>query len=599
MKSLNKIIFQSGVAGIFALLGIASCSDDHFDVQTYGVGSTQTVWQNIESNPELDSLATILRRTRVMKEDDDNKSVLTYAQLLDQPQSFTVFAPKNGTYNAKQYLDMLDEAEHYASLGTSDGTSQALRLMYIVGNQFAGNHIARFNYESDRVDQNVRMLNSKLCVYNAGQALFNGVPLEAQGMVGASNGTLHVLEGQSPFRYNIYDFMENDFRFSSIYAYLTDSLISQENFSESMSTQGAMNENGQMVYVDSVFVTTNEVLDNSGAEIRNEDSLYIAMIPTNTAWDEALNTLRPYFSYGNRYGYDVSTTLTNYVFNQQRDFTQEEADSLFEYNAKLLLARSMFINPSTFSGIDNSDSAAVISHALTADSLISTNHEVYYNPTPGSVNPMFNPTVPERASNGYIFALEHFKTDPRYVWMTKSSFYPSSAYLSGTNVQNYQTINLTDDTRNPAVTGDLEMDMFTRYVKSGNLMNLNFRMPTSIYSGEYKVSIILVPTIIMNSYSEDEEALEEEIRFNAAIYDDQGNSLGSSNGLEASHEKVDTVVLWEKFKFDKAYAGLPDGVVSFPVLRITLPVTSRKCNALNIVGFILEPYRPDDTTTEE
>lgn len=598
MKGLNNILVKGGFWGVAALFGVTACSDDHFDIQTAGPVGSKTIWQNIEEQPQLDSLAMILSRTVVMKDENDQKSVLTYAELLNQSQSFTVFAPLNGTYNAKQYIDLLNEADNLMASGTEEGKAQALALRYTVSNQFAGNHIARFNYESNQSDQDVRMLNSKLCEFNAGDKLFNGVSLSSDEY-NASNGTMHVLNGQSPFRNNIYDFMENDSRFSDIYAYLSDPLIETREFSESQSTQGAMNENGEMIYVDSVYVTHNEVLDYCGALISNEDSLYIAMIPTNEAWKEAIETLKPYLNYADEYGYDTQNrVVNNSYFGQTQTFTQEERDSLFEYNAKMMLAQSMFVNPSTFDGIDTSDSAAVISHALSADSLIATNYVIYYNPTPGQQNPIFNPAVPTRASNGYIFPLEHFKTDPRYVWMTETEFSPSGSYMFGQNLANYSTITLTDANRNTEIEGAEDVDYIVRFEKSGS-MSLYFRMPSNLLSGEYKISAVMAPSAILLNYAESEEAQDEEIEFDATIETDYNQTMGQRvTGLTVSPEKVDTVVLWENFKFERAYYGLPEEVSSFPVLRLSLSPRYRNCNALNIIQFIIEPARPNEDTTE-
>ena len=598
MKGLNNILVKGGFWGVAALFGVTACSDDHFDIQTAGPVGSKTIWQNIEEQPQLDSLAMILSRTVVMKDENDQKSVLTYAELLNQSQSFTVFAPLNGTYNAKQYIDLLNEADNLMASGTEEGKAQALALRYTVSNQFAGNHIARFNYVSNQSAQDVRMLNSKLCEFNAGDKLFNGVSLSSDEY-NASNGTMHVLNGQSPFRNNIYDFMENDSRFSDIYAYLSDPLIETREFSESQSTQGAMNENGEMIYVDSVYVTHNEVLDYCGALISNEDSLYIAMIPTNEAWKEAIETLKPYLNYADEYGYDTQNrVVNNSYFGQTQTFTQEERDSLFEYNAKMMLAQSMFVNPSTFDGIDTSDSAAVISHALSADSLIATNYVIYYNPTPGQQNPIFNPAVPTRASNGYIFPLEHFKTDPRYVWMTETEFSPSGSYMFGQNLANYSTITLTDANRNTEIEGAEDVDYIVRFEKSGS-MSLYFRMPSNLLSGEYKISAVMAPSAILLNYAESEEAQDEEIEFDATIETDYNQTMGQRvTGLTVSPEKVDTVVLWENFKFERAYYGLPEEVSSFPVLRLSLSPRYRNCNALNIIQFIIEPARPNEDTTE-
>ena len=264
----------------------------------------------------------------------------------------------------------------------------------------------------------------------------------------------------------------------------------------------------------------------------------------------------------------------------------------------MMLAQSMFVNPSTFDGIDTSDSAAVISHALSADSLIATNYVIYYNPTPGQQNPIFNPAVPTRASNGYIFPLEHFKTDPRYVWMTETEFSPSGSYMFGQNLANYSTITLTDANRNTEIEGAEDVDYIVRFEKSGS-MSLYFRMPSNLLSGEYKISAVMAPSAILLNYAESEEAQDEEIEFDATIETDYNQTMGQRvTGLTVSPEKVDTVVLWENFKFERAYYGLPEEVSSFPVLRLSLSPRYRNCNALNIIQFIIEPARPNEDTTE-
>ena len=83
------------------LLGVCACTDDHFDVVNNPVmGGNQTIWQNIKGNPELSEFANLLQRTRVMKNEDDRNATQSFASLLDQPQSFTVWAPLNGTFDA-------------------------------------------------------------------------------------------------------------------------------------------------------------------------------------------------------------------------------------------------------------------------------------------------------------------------------------------------------------------------------------------------------------------------------------------------------------------------------------------------------------------
>lgn len=143
-----KNLFQNRVTGCLLgatlLLGVGACTDDHFDIQPGTITGSKTLWQNIAETPELDSLAMILQRAKVLKDEDDKGQKQTYAELLSSPQELTVWAPKNGTYNARHYLDILDQADEVRLTDTV----AARELDYVVSNQFVGNHLARFNYES-------------------------------------------------------------------------------------------------------------------------------------------------------------------------------------------------------------------------------------------------------------------------------------------------------------------------------------------------------------------------------------------------------------------------------------------------------------------
>ena len=90
------------------LMGMASCSDDHYDIRTddspAGVTAGRTIWQNIEANPDLSDFAEILKKIKVYRKEEDKSATLTYAELLNSPQSFTVWAPLNDTYDKEYYM---------------------------------------------------------------------------------------------------------------------------------------------------------------------------------------------------------------------------------------------------------------------------------------------------------------------------------------------------------------------------------------------------------------------------------------------------------------------------------------------------------------
>ena len=114
--------------------GTACCERVHrrpFDIKNT-MGSDKTLWETIESNPNLSDFAGILKRTKVLSNENDHKATITAAELLNQPQSFTMWAPVNGSFNAKAWNDTLDAAAKYAALGTAEGRTKALDISYYV-----------------------------------------------------------------------------------------------------------------------------------------------------------------------------------------------------------------------------------------------------------------------------------------------------------------------------------------------------------------------------------------------------------------------------------------------------------------------------------
>lgn len=171
--------------GATMLLGLASCSDDHFDIKNGTASANNTIWQNLQANPDkFSDVSSILQKVRVYKSLEDKKRTLTYAELLNQPQTLTFWAPVNGSFDPQPYLSRIDQINSYREQGLTD---KADTLEYNLGMQFAQNHLARFNFESIKEDQDVRLYNSKLATYNAGQRLFNGVE-QLDTEIPSSNG---------------------------------------------------------------------------------------------------------------------------------------------------------------------------------------------------------------------------------------------------------------------------------------------------------------------------------------------------------------------------------------------------------------------------
>ena len=133
-----------------AMLGAVSCSDfndyNETPVDSRAEGN-QSLWQNISANPELSGFAKLVERTGLSAE-------------LDNSKSYTVWAPKDGTYD-------------FAAL---EQLSDSLLMA-----QFVQNHVAEYRHQAlGNVDERIRTLNDKKYDFQGttGNYTFCGIPLE-------------------------------------------------------------------------------------------------------------------------------------------------------------------------------------------------------------------------------------------------------------------------------------------------------------------------------------------------------------------------------------------------------------------------------------
>ena len=601
MKSIYQNTVKAGLLGAAVLLGFTACTDDHFDIQPSTVSGSNTIWQNVEANADLDSVAMILRRCKVMKSQTDKSAKQTYAELLATSQQLTTWLPKNGTFNAKQYLDELDSAAVLRAKDEMAGT----RAEYDVANRFARNHIARFNYESNMGEQRIALMNSKIVNYNAGEGTCNGVKLDAANAnILSSNGMLHVLDGESQFAYNIFERLQVDSRFAKIYGDIDKYNV--YTFSASSSTQGSMNHNGSMEYVDSVWSRTNSLISDARLnDLTDEDSLFVSVIPTDAAYEAARQKLQGLFKYAKSYNYAWDESKRDWT-NKGTNALKFNTDSLTTYNVtdRILSASSFSVGYNSEGPVTTSNPQAFLNHVLTADSLNTNVGLVIYNKDKGNVNPIFDGQTADdaiKASNGYIFAVDNYNYDPSYSFIQKININGrNTAQVTGSTSEQAQYVTLDNENQNAEVNVDaLGVDNFYYYfpVSGNSQLNIDFKL-NRVISTKYKISIVLLPNRvnINNIRTEDDGTIiEENPVFDVQIRDDKGSVIGKAvKNVSVDQNKVEKKVIWEEFEFPYAYYGLPSGYESFPVLRISMSYAQQrkgKCKALSIAKVILEPVR--------
>ena len=258
---------------LFSMM-IASCADwdDHYEDPLSRADAEPTLWQAIQQRPELSNFSEVLSKTMVYKQ--HKKTSVSYANLLDGAQSYTVLAPVNGTFNKDSLLNLL---------ATNSGDS-------IVERSFVGNHLSHNLATNSSSPVEFFLLNAKRATLGNNMAL--QVPVK-EANVKAKGGIMHVLQNTLPYRYNLYEIMLNDPRYSLIGSQLSSYQLDE--FNPNMSVEGGMVD-GEQIYVDSVFNERNLLLEHVGL-LADEDSSYIFLVPKADEWQRVWDEAMGYFRY--------------------------------------------------------------------------------------------------------------------------------------------------------------------------------------------------------------------------------------------------------------------------------------------------------------
>ena len=122
---MNKILIFH-YSFFMSMMLFTSCTewDDHFENPVSQAGSEPTLWQAIQQRQDLSNFSEVLGKTMIYKH--HKKTGVSYADLLNGSQTFTVLAPVNGTFNKDSLLELLT---------TNRGDSMVER-------SFVGNHLS-------------------------------------------------------------------------------------------------------------------------------------------------------------------------------------------------------------------------------------------------------------------------------------------------------------------------------------------------------------------------------------------------------------------------------------------------------------------------
>ncbi len=271
IKNKCKSKFHTSRISIFTVLAASllttSCSDfsDYNETPESQLTGKTTLWQNIISHGSLNNFAALIQKSGL----DVNLKGANY---------YTILAPLDGTYDMTQFM-AADSAK--------------------ATEQFVKQHITNYgNVISGSDPIQIRTLNGKVHYLYP-----NGVTdVYAEDMVSfdatnapASNGIMHTLKGQLPWRPNVYEFTdsaESCDQFRTYVKQYESYYIDQAN-----SVQGPPDVNGNITYLDSTVVYVNTYYNRLRVDASKEDSLYTMVYLSDNAWNTAKAKLVPEYTY--------------------------------------------------------------------------------------------------------------------------------------------------------------------------------------------------------------------------------------------------------------------------------------------------------------
>ena len=307
MNNINNT-FRAGLTLVAGLAAMYSCTDtwdEHYsDFAANENSYAGTLMQAIED--EAPDFAKVVK-------------AYGYDRELGSDNFYTVWAPVDGSFNLSDYVDE-------AGNRVADSTE--------VVKQFLKSHISRYAYSLGKNDQKFTLLNEKTITLLA-DGKFGDTQIDKKN-ISTNNGVLYTIAEPNPYAFNLFEIIAREYKADqtegkdtmSLYSYLYDPKVNKDSLIEEKSVYRGMDENGEKIWVDSFLLRNNTILKNVDATVYEEDSNFIAIIPSVKAWQER---------------YRIAERLLN--FNPSEDTrTPGTCDSLKRHYANQFAMSDLFFN---------------------------------------------------------------------------------------------------------------------------------------------------------------------------------------------------------------------------------------------------------------
>ena len=503
MKTINiKQILVAGCVccGIAAVFTACADWDDHYGDSTSDSNGGVTLWQQMQSEPQLSDFCKVLEETKVFRM--HKKTVVSYADLLNSGQSFTVVAPVNGSFNRDSLLQLVQ---------TNQGDS-------LVEKFFVFNHLSRSATSVKAEMQTMRMLNSK-------NVVLGGTTIQGVTTIDVNkhsrNGVLHIVAKPLPYLYNLYESLCDIPEMSAIGNLLR--LYDEDYFDADASVSSGIVE-GVPVYVDSVIIERNRLLQQIGL-INAEDSTYWMVAPTSAGWQKVFNEATKYFVY---------------------DANVNKRDSIQQYWTMRALLDDAIFNMTDQKSVDaTQDSIVSVPYIKWRKTYVAGKSVLHVFRNPFKAGGIFDGAREVACSNGKLYQVDEWPFTPEQTF-----FQPLWSEGEKTDlIISSETKDCTYNIRRE-VADSISDNSYLQIVPSSGTSNWNltFRVNNNL-AGHYDIGVVVLPKAVSNQYNPDMRPCK--FRANVNYVDVDGNEQSfncNKTTFESDPAKVDTIWIAPDFE---------------------------------------------------
>ena len=493
-KKIKQFLLASGVY-CCTTVAFTACSDwnDHYEGAA-DAAEGATLWEQLKANPQLSDFCDVLEQTKVYRM--HKKTPVSYADLLNGGQSFTVLAPVDGTFNKDSLLQLVQ---------TVVGDSA-------VEKSFVQNHLTRSLVSSTPDASKMLMLNMKNMMMANG--MVDDTPVTVANTK-SSNGILHVMQHALPYKHNILEILCDDHQLKDIGANIRS--FNEDIFDPTSSVSNGVVD-GVPIYVDSVVYERNRLLENIGL-LDAEDSTYLVVVPTTDGWNKVYNETAQYFNYDN---------------------SIEKRDSLQQYYTMRALMEDAVFNMTDQKSVN--DSLISVPYIHTTQSFEKGKKVYHVFQKPFEEGGILYGAQKVQCSNGWVY------TTPEW------SFKPTDTFFKEIRTEGESTWMITQErdcsyNSRRQLADSISSGSYLQIIPRTGTSNweLTFRISNTL-SGDYDICAVILPQSVAGLSS------TKPCKFKAAInYVDENNTPQSFNcgntQFESDPSRVDTIVVAEAFHF--------------------------------------------------